>query len=73
MRLTLSVQSTLEFKLRVQEYMEHVRSGELFKAIDYSKKQLQRFDQDPELLQTLTRVMGLMALRRSMRHQNANY
>ena len=73
MRLTLSVQSTLEFKLRVQEYMEHVRSNELFKAIDYSKKQLQRFDQDPELLQTLTRVMGLMALRRSMRHQNANY
>ena len=73
MRLTLSIQSTLEFKLRVQEYMEHVRSNELFKAIDYSKKQLQRFDQDPELLQILTRVMGLMALRRSMRHQNANY
>ena len=43
----MPMQSQLEFKLRVQEFVELVKQNELLKAIEYSKKQLSKFDQEP--------------------------
>jgi hypothetical protein len=47
----------------VQEFVELIRSNELLKAIEYSKKQLSKFDQDAELLTVLSKVMGFVAFR----------
>ena len=66
-------QSTLEFRLRLQEYIVLVKANDLVAAIDYARKQLQKFDTETELLQTLTRAMGLLALRKDTRGNNSNY
>jgi len=42
-------------------------------AIDYAKKQLSKFDQDPELLVVLSKILGFVAFHEDRRKLNINY
>ncbi|KAI9207108.1 CTLH/CRA C-terminal to lish motif domain-containing protein [Polychytrium aggregatum] len=54
-------QSTLEFNLRVQEYIELVRVGKLKEAIQYARKHLTPWSATH--LKEIQRAMGLLAFR----------
>jgi len=42
-------------------------------AIEYAKKQLSKFDQDPELLIVLSKILGFVAFHEDRRKLNINY
>lgn len=43
----------MEFKIRIQEIIELIKANELMKTIEYAKKQLTKFDEEPELMATV--------------------
>lgn len=42
-------------------------------AIDYAKKQLTKFDDDPDTLSVLSKILGFIAFNQDRRPQNFNY
>ena len=59
--------------MRVQEFVELIKTNQLIPAIDYAKKQLSKFDQDPELLVVLSKILGFVAFHEDRRKLNMNY
>ena len=54
------MKSTLEFNLRLQEFIELVRSGQKMEAVKHARKHLSSAS-DPENLATVQRAMALLA------------
>ncbi|KAI8813673.1 CTLH/CRA C-terminal to lish motif domain-containing protein [Cladochytrium replicatum] len=59
------IKSTLEFNLRLQEYIEHVRAGRLSEAIIYARKYLTPWSETH--LREIQQAMGLLAFTPSTR------
>ena len=68
----LSLQSQLEFRLRVQEFVQYIKANQAIEAVEYSRKQLSKFDQD-EMQQTLRQMMLLLMFNENLRGKHQFY
>lgn len=57
------IKSTLEFNVRIQEYVELMRDGKPMAAIDYARQYFSPLANDEPFNKELPRVLGLLAFR----------